>query len=594
MMKLSDFVFKYLHDYGIKDAFMLSGGGCMHLCDSIGKSKINYICCLHEQAVAISALAYAQYNNDLGVALVTTGPGGTNAVTGVAGAWAESVPLLVISGQVKTADIAGESGIRMLGFQEVPIVDIVKPITKYAVTVMEANEIKYHLEKAIYEAKTGRRGPVWLDIPLDIQMAIVDETSLKGFVPQNNNKNLDENVMDKIIEMITKAQRPTIIAGCGIRLAGAVDEFNAMVDMLNIPVMTTWKAADIIPFDHPMFFGRPGTAGQRPANFIQQNCDLLISIGARLDFGQIGYDHTTFAREAKKIVVDVDGKELKKFKFGVDVALEADAGELIKAILRRNVSKKDIGAWIECCVSWKNKYPIVLPEHREKQEYVSMYALSEELSNQMTADDIFVPGSSGMCSDVPMQVIDFKKGQRSLNSPGLGAMGYGVPSTIGACVASGRNRTICTNGDGGFQMNIQELETIKRLNLPIKFFVFNNDGYGSIKITQRNYFNGDYVGSNPESGVTLPNSVKIANAYGIKAFRLQDSNQIKQVVKEVLTCEGPAICEVIVDPMEVTMYKASNHIKPDGKAVARPLEDLAPFLPREEFYNNMIIKPIEE
>ena len=437
MMKLSDYVFKYLRDYGVKDAFMLSGGGCMHLCDSIGKSKINYVCCLHEQAVAISALAHAQYTNDLGVALVTTGPGGTNAVTGVAGAWAESVPLLVISGQVKTADLAGDSGIRMLGFQEAPIVDIVKPITKYAVTIKDSSEIKYHLDKAIYEAKTGRRGPVWLDIPLDIQMEQIDENNLKGFVPPQNNTSIDENVIDKVIELITKAQRPVFMAGCGVRIAGAVNEFITMVDMLNIPVLTTWKAADIIPFDHPMFFGRPGTAGQRPANFIQQNSDLIISIGARLDFGQIGYDHSTFAREAKKIVVDVDGKELGKFKFSIDIAVQADAGEFIKAIIKRNVSKRDIGSWIERCVEWKNKYTVVLPEHREKQEYVSMYALSEELSNQMTSDDLFVPGSSGMCSDVPMQVIDFKKGQRSLNSPGLGAMGYGVPSTIGACIASG-------------------------------------------------------------------------------------------------------------------------------------------------------------
>ncbi len=596
MIKLSDFVFKYLLEYGIKDVFMLSGGGCMHLCDSLGRSGLNYVCCLHEQAASIAALSYAQYNNDLGVALVTTGPGGTNAITGVSGAWVESVPLLIISGQVKISDIAGDSGVRMLGFQELPVADIVKPITKYAVTVTDPKEILFHLEKAIYIAKTGRPGPVWIDIPLDIQALQIDEKDLLRFTPPARIKeNTSPTTYKKVIEMINTSKRPVIMAGYGIRAGNAVSEFSELVDRLGIPVLTTWKGADLISFDNPYFFGRPGTAGQRAANFIQQNADLIISIGARLDFGQIGYEHSLFAREAIKIVVDVDSSELKKFKFKVDLPVCLDAKEFLNGMLSLDLVKKDCSDWIMHCKDWNERYPVVVTkEYMNKADYVSSYALAKVISDNMRHDDLFVPGSSGMCADIPMQVFNFKKGQRSINSPGLGSMGYGVPSAIGACIASGKKRTICTNGDGGFQLNIQELETIKRLNLPIKFFVINNDGYGSIKTTQRNYFEGFYVGTNPKSGVTLPQLTKIADAYGFSAFVISKSEMIKDIVVKVLECKGPVICEVIVDPVETIVFKASSYVNKEGKNVSKPLEDLYPFLPREEFYQNMIIEPIKE
>jgi acetolactate synthase-1/2/3 large subunit len=593
-VKLADHVFDYIKKLGVKDVFMLSGGGCMHLCDSLGRSGINYVCCLHEQGAAIAALAYSQYKNDFGVALVTTGPGSTNALTGVAGAWAESAPLMIISGQVKTADISGKSGVRMLGFQEAPVVDIVKPVTKYSVTVIDPLKIKYHLDKAVYIAKAGRPGPVWIDIPLDVQAAKINPAKLKGFKPEKEPARSLKKEALKVLSMIEKSQRPVIMAGYGIRISGAVNDFLKLVKMLGIPVLTTWKGADLLTDKNPYFFGRPGTAGQRGANFILQNSDLFISLGARLDFGQIGYEHSTFAREAKKIIVDIDPAELKKFKFNVDMPVKADCGSLIREITSLKPSPKKCGAWLDYCALVNNKYPVVLPEYKKKKKYVSTYALAEEISHSMKDGDIIVPGSSGMCGEIPMQVFKFKKGQRSLNSPGIGSMGFGVPSALGACVASGKKRVICTNGDGGFQLNIQELETIRRLNLPVKFFVLNNDGYASIKTTQRNYFGGFYVGSNCTSGVTLPNTIKIAKAYGFKAFYLDKTSSIKKEVKKIINSKGPAICEVMIDPMEAVAPKVSSAVGVDGKMFSKPLEDLYPFLPRPEFLKNMIIKPLKE
>ena len=593
-VKLADYVFDYIKKLGVKDVFMLSGGGCMHLCDSLGRSGINYICCLHEQGAAIAALAYSQYKNDFGVALVTTGPGSTNALTGVAGAWAESAPLMIISGQVKTADISGRAGVRMLGFQEAPIVDIVKPVTKYSVTVTDPLKIKYHLDKAVYIAKSGRPGPVWIDIPLDVQAAKINPAKLEGFKPVKEPARSLKKEALKVLSMIEKSQRPVIMAGYGIRLSGAVNDFLKLLKMLGIPVLTTWKGADLLTDENAYFFGRPGTAGQRGANFILQNSDLFISLGARLDFGQIGFEHSTFAREAKKIIVDIDPAELKKFKFNVDMPVKADCGSLIREMISLKPSPKKCGAWLDYCALVNKKYPVVLPEYKKKKKYISTYALAEEISHNMKDGDIIVPGSSGMCGEIPMQVFKFKKGQRSLNSPGIGSMGFGVPSALGACVASGKKRVICTNGDGGFQLNIQELETIRRLNLPVKFFVLNNDGYASIKTTQRNYFGGFYVGSNSTSGVTLPDTIKIAKAYGFKTFYLDKTSSIKKEVKKILNSKGPVICEVMIDPMETVAPKVASAVGVDGKMFSKPLEDLYPFLPRPEFLKNMIIKPIKE
>lgn len=604
MIKLSDFIMKFIAGQGIKNVFMLSGGGCMHLVDSVGRNKeLNYVCCLHEQVASFAAAAYAQYTNNFGVALVTTGPGGTNAMTGVAAAWTDSIPVLILSGQVKRSDIAGERKLRTLGYQEIDIVSIVKPITKYAVTVLEPDKIKYHLQKAVSLAKSGRPGPVWIDIPLDVQASMIDEDKLIEFIEKDysesafaNGSNRLEEKISEVFELINQSERPVIIAGYGIKTSQSENEFLRLIEKLGVPVLTTWKALDIIPEDHKLFFGRPGCIGQRGANFIQQNSDLIISIGARLDYGQIGYSHETFARTAKKVIVDIDAAELKKFNFWIDVGINMCAGKFISAMIKNAGKLKDVNrqVWINKCFEWGTKYPVVLPEHKNKKDYASTYALVDVLSDVSSENALFVPENSGAASEIVMQALRLKKGQRVITTNSLGAMGSGMPQSIGACVASGNKTTICVIGDGGFQLNIQDLETVRRLNLRIKYFVLNNDGYGSIKNMQRNYFKGHYVASNPSSGVTLPASEKIAAAYGIKYLVIKTNDDIEANVNEALAFEGPVICEVVVDPSEPTIPKLTSQVKSDGSMVSKPLEDLWPFLDREEFLENMIVEPLEE
>lgn len=600
MIKLSDFVFKFITKEKVGHVFLLSGGGCMHLVDSLGRNRdLEYIACQHEQAASIAADAYAQYTNNLGVALVTTGPGSTNAITGVAAAWVESIPLLIISGQVKRSDIAGPNGPRVLGFQEINTISLIKSITKYAITIMEPNEIRYHLEKAIYLAKSGRPGPVWIDIPLDVQATKINENKLKKFIPPTDNKTEKKEIIrqvEKTIKLINRSERPVIIAGYGIKIDKAENNFLRLVEKLKIPVLTTWKAIDLMPDTHKFFFGRPGAIGQRGANFIQQNADLLISIGARLDFGQIGYSYQNFARGAKKVIIDIDKAELKKFKFDAYLPICARAEEFIKEMTKQigKIKNNDFAPWLKKSREWKNKYPVVLAEYYKKKDYVSTYSLVNELAAQLTNKDLIVLGSSGACSDITMQAFKVKKGERIINMPGFGAMGFGLPSTVGACLASGKKRTICINGDGGFQLNIQELATVNYLNLPIKYFILNNKGYGSIRTTQRNYFSGFYVASGPESGVDLPDYTKVAQAYGIKSMKIIKQAGLENKIYKVLKMTGPVICEVMIDPNEPTSPKLTSQVKKDGSIISKPMEDLWPFLDRDEFINNMIVKPLDE
>ena len=590
-MNYAEYIFSRLKSFGVGHVFMLSGGGCMYLVDALGRSGIPFTCCLHEQAAAIAALAYAQYSGQLGVVLVTSGPGSTNAVTGVAAAWTESVPLLVLSGQVKRTDIGWLRGIRSKGVQETPISEIVKPITKYAVTMLEPSEVRMNFEKAIHSAMSGRKGPVWLDVPLDIQSFETDYNSLSGYTPPDDSVLIINNEeREKLNSFLLNSKRPVILAGYGIRASGAADAFIGCVSRLRIPVLTTWKAIDLLPDNHPYYIGRPGVAGQRAANLVIQNADLLICIGARLDSPQIGYEQQLFAREAKKVIVDIDPAELVKWSFDVDMPICSDVGSFIAAL--SEYAAPECAEWLEHCAKLKHKYPLVPEDHYVKTDYASLYVLAEEISNQITADDIIVPGSSGMGSDVSYQVTRIKDGQRMLNSPGLGSMGFGVPSSLGACIASGGRRTLCINGDGGFQMNIQDLETIKSLELPIKFFVINNNGYGSIRNTQRNYFNSHYVGSSADSGVSLPNLRDIGAAYGYNVFQIKHNNEIPDVVRAVLSSPSPAICEVLVDPDDTLQFRASSILLPDGTSQTAPIEDLFPRLPRKELYAAMFINPV--
>ncbi len=568
----------------------------MHLVDSLGRNKdLEFVSVIHEQSAAFAAEAYAEYSNGLGVALVTSGPGGTNALTGVAASWIESSPCLFISGQAKRADLIGARGVRSFGQQELDIVSMVKSIAKYAALVLDPNSIRLHLEKAVYLAGHGRPGPVWLDIPLDVQAAEIDPAALPGFdAPTAPSADAAlKRAVAETIALLKNSRRPVLLVGNGVRSAGAIPALHALLEKLRIPVLLTWKAVDMLPEDHPLYCGRPGGIGQRGANFTQQNSDCIVVVGARLDLVSVAFDHKGFARAAKKIFVDVDAAELGKFQTEIAVPVCADAGVFLRELLAQSGALQgyDCAPWLERAKNWSKKYPTVLPEYRETGTgRVSTYFLVDQLSDALTDSDLIVPGSSGACSDIVMQAFRIKRGQRLLNAPGLGAMGTGVPATIGACLASGRRRTICTNGDGGFQFNIQGLQTIHRLNLPIKFFVLNNDGYGSITSSQDAHF-GRRFGADPQSGLTLPNVRDVASAYGLKTARMTDNGEIGSVLREVLETPGPFVCEVMVSPDEPTQPRVKSRMGPDGRMVTMPMEDMSPPLDRAEFDANMLIAP---
>ncbi len=595
-MKLSDYVMDFVARQGVKHLFLLPGGGSMHLVDSAGRNAgFEYVCCLHEQACAFAAEAYAEYSQGLGAALVTTGPGGTNSVTGVAAAWMESASCLFLSGQVKRADRIADRGVRTMGPQEVDIVSIVRPITKYAVTVLEPESIRFHLEKAVYLATHGRRGPVWLDIPLDVQASAVDENALEGFTPEPAEPAEDlRGAVSAAIDLLNRAQRPVLFLGNGAR--GVGDDLRKLIELLQIPVLLTWKIADLLADDDPHYAGRPGGMGQRGANFTQQNADCVLLIGARLDRPQTAFSHRDFARAATKILVDVDPAEIAKMEMPIDVPVCADATAFIRELRRQagRLEPKNRTCWLKRARDWQERYPVVLPEYWETAGTVNTYVLMEVLSEETSPDDLFVPGSSGPCSDIFMQAFRVKRGQRIVNAPGLGAMGTGLPGTIGACLASGRRRTICVNGDGGFQLNIQELETVRRLNLPVKYFVLANGAYASIMATQRSHFQSRFVGSDPSSRMTLPDVTRVAAAYGIATAEIRDHGDLREGVRNVLSQDGPVVCAVHTSAEQATAPRVTSVMRADGVMVSKPMEDMWPFLSREEFLSNMIVPVVEE
>lgn len=599
-MKLSDYVVQKIADQGVKHVFMLPGGGAMHLNDSLARrNDIEYISTLHEQAAAIAAEAYARVTNNLGVALVTTGPGGTNAVTGIAGAYLDSTPCLFLSGQVKRADLKRDSGVRILGVQEIDMVSIVTPITKYAVTIMEPASIRYEMEKALYLARSGRPGPVWVEFPLDVQGVQVDPERMEGFTPPPPDREaagppLAEQVA-RAIAMLNEAERPVILAGNGIRLAGAMEEFLRTVERLRIPVLTTWLGLDLIPHDHPLCFGRPGAIAPRGANFTLQNCDLLLAIGTRMDMALTAYAHDRLARAARKIMVDIDPAEIRKMRTPIHLPVVADAGEFLRELLRQadKVRPVDRSGWINWCQVRKEKYPLVLPQHRAQKGAVSMYHFSEVLSDELEENDVIASSSSGFHAEIFLLCFQVKKGQRIFHNRGTGSMGFGLPASIGACLASGRRRTVSVDGDGGIQMNIQELATVARLKLPIKTFVINNNGYASNRNSQRNYFNL-LIGADPESGLYLPDIKAVAAAYGLDTACIDSTDNLRESIRDVLRRPGPVVCEVVVPPDEERMPVVKSQPRADGSMVSKPLEDLWPFLDREEFLSNMIIPPVAE
>lgn len=607
-IRLADYVADFLVDHGVTDCFSVVGGGAMHLNDALGhKEGLKMTYNHHEQACAMAAEAYARLDNRIAAVCVTTGPGGTNAITGVLGGWLDSIPMFIISGQVRydtTARFAEKKAgavVRAMGDQEYDIVKSVTPMTKYAVMIEDPLTIRYALEKAWHLAGTGRPGPVWVDIPVNYQGSYIETEELKGYDPSEDDALLppevDDTIIQTVLEKIRNADRPVFHAGYGIRLSGGYEYFRKVVEKLNIPVVTYWNAVDLIEDEHPLYCGRAGNMGDRPGNFAIQNADLILAIGTRISIRQVGYNWDTWARAAEVIMVDIDQGEMKKPTLHVDLPIWADAKDFLKkldeAVSDPVFRKED---WIQTAQRWKRDYPAVLPRQWEENDRsANVYAFVRYLSSCLKENSLTAV-SNGACCVVGNQAYVIQKGSRMANNSAVASMGYGLPAAIGTCIGGGRRETICLEGDGSIMMNLQELQTILTNRLPIKIFLINNEGYHSIRITQSNIFSEHTrVGIGPESGdLSFPEYKKIAEAFGYPYFCAHSNAEMKAVVDQVLSMEGAVFCEIFTDTAQVWEPKSSGRKLPDGTMVSPPLEDLAPFLPREELKKNMFIPLVDE
>ena len=581
MIKISDYIVQFIEEKGVQHVFMLAGGMAMHINDSLGNSsKLRPICMLHEQSCAYAAESYARITNNLGVVVATSGPGAINVLNGVAASWIESTPLLVITGQCKREDIAKDPNLRQLGIQEVNIVEMAKPITKYAVQISDPNKIKYELEKAVSIATTGRKGPVLIDIPLDIQATKIELKQLESYNNLNSAQIIDENQILQLVELLSKAKRPLIYAGAGIYMANAILNFRKLIDNLKIPVLVHWNAIGILEYEHPQYVGIPGAVGQRAANFAIQTCDLLITIGTRLSLMQTGYNYAEYAKNAKIVMVDIDEAELNKTTIFPYLKINADAGEFINSILDRyDITIRDYSSWLNLIHKWRLSFPTIKDEWRKNKDYVNSFVLAETISKCMSENDIYVGGRAGTCVDAIIQGFQ-PRYNIAYVTKGLSAMGNGLPAAIGGAYATGK-KIVCMNGDGGFVMNIQELEVIYRDNLPIKIFILDNNGYSTIRATQKGVFDGHFVGCSIESGLTIGNIKKISEAYGIKTHTINSSVNLENEVKRVLEGNEPMVCVVKTAPDQPIEPRQANYKKADGQLASRPLEDMRPLLEPE-------------
>lgn len=580
MIRVADYVMNFLAERGVCHCFVLPGGGAMHLNDALGRcEKLEYTVFLHEQALAIAAESYGQHRNFPGVGLVTSGPGSTNAITGVTAGFIDSTPMFMLSGQAKRSDLKHGTGVRQMGSQEVDIVAMITPVTKYAFQILEPESIRYHLERAWYECTSGRMGPVWLDIPLDVQGALVDEDELKGFTPPEE-ADFELHIAE-VKTMLEGSKRPLMLVGNGTKLSGSVDRYIQFAEKHNIPVILTWKSIDAMDHKHPLNFGCPGIMGTRYANFIVQNCDCLLVCGSRLDPSLTAFNSADFARNARKIMVDIDEAEMRKIK-GVELKITAPADKFIEALEKAETTCSGAKEWLDFCGEVKAEYPVFEESAQEWDNGVDLYCFTEELFKALTADDVVVPESSGAAGEVTYHGMKVKKGQKIKNAAGLGSMGFGLPYAIGAAIANDRKRTVLINGDGAFQMNVQELETVARLKLPVKMFIWDNNGYGSIVNTQRNMFQGFLVGSDVGSGLTLPDVCKQAAAYGIRTLEVRENSNLAAAIAETLSGDDPVLCKVVVTPDHKTKPRVQAEKLPDGRMISHPLEDMWPYLPEEE------------
>ena len=619
-VRLADYVADFLVKKGITDCFMVVGGGAMHLNDALGhKEGLRCIFQHHEQASAIAAEGYARLENKPALCCVTTGPGGTNAITGVVGAWLDSIPMFVLSGQVRYDTTSRYCNaftdgmkLRAVGDQEYDITNSVSAMCKYAVMIEKPEEIRYHLERAWHLMSTGRPGPVWLDIPVNFQGMEIETDGLKGYDPAEDSDKQDvadevsEGTVKEVLEMIKGAKRPVFYAGWGIRLSGAHDTFLRVVEKLGIPVCTYWDAIDLIETENPLYTGRAGNMGERAGNFAVQNADVILAVGNRLPIRVTGYNFGSWAREAKVIMVDIDAAELKKPTIHVEKPIHADAADFLSkmeklldesgAVPYFKNDASDGYDWCEVCRNWKKDYPVVLDRHKDEDDgFANAYAAFDMISRSLPEGAVTIT-SNGTCCVAGHQTWYIKKGSRFFNNNAIASMGYGLPAAIGACYANGLKEVICLEGDGSIMMNLQELQTLVTNRLPVKVYLINNSGYHSIRQTQTNLFgHHTKVGIGPESGdLSFPSYEKLAAAFGIPYKAAHANSEVQALIDFANATEGPVICEIFVSTTQFFEPKNSARKTEDGKIVSPPLEDLAPFLPRDEFLKNMYITPLEE
>jgi len=595
MIRLADYVMQCLTAHGIRHAFLVTGGAAMHLNDAIGRNpNLSYFCVHHEQAAAMAADGYVRVSGRMALVQVTGGPGGINALNGVFGAWTDSLPMVVISGQSRRETLVSSTSLplRQLGDQEANIVRMVEGITKYAVQIQDPLSVRYHLEKALYLARHGRPGPVWLDIPMDVQWAVVEPSSLKGFEPSDEElgpsfAQLQEARLKKVLERMAAAHRPVIYAGSGVRLSGQHELFLRLADRLQIPVVAAWNSNDLVPNVHPVYAGRPGTLGDRPGNFTVQNSDFLLILGCRLNIRLVSYNWKSFAPRAFKVMVDVEEAEMKKPTLSIDLPVHADLRDFLPAMerLTQNWVPRH-PAWLNWCRERVARYPVVLPEYWKLREKVNPYCFMECLSDQLQDREVVVCGDGTACVTA-FQAIRIRPGMRLFHNSGCASMGYDLPAAVGAAVAlAGEQRIICLAGDGSLMMNLQELQTVAGHRLPIKLFVLNNQGYHSIRQTQQNFFPENILGCGEDSGLSFPDFGKVAAAFGFPFYRCHHHGEMEKVIRETLAVPGPAVCEVMLDLGQGFAPKLSSRRLADGRMETAPLQDMAPFLSRDELREN--------
>ena len=597
-MRVADFIIQYIHDeLGVSHIFTVTGAGLMHLTDAIALNKnIVGVTPHHEQTASMALEAYSRASENFGVGMFTTGPGSTNAITGLGGAWQDSVPCLFIGGQVKRSETSANSkvpNLRQFGVQELNMIPIVESLCKYAVTLNEPEKVKFELEKAVYLAKTGRPGPVWLEIPMDVQGAQIIPDDLESYTPPTSENLFDDDKFAVLIDLLNKSKRPVIIAGQGVRIAHALDIFEKFINTSGIPVVTTYLGIDTLKQDNIHYVGKTGVKGDRPANLAMQNSDLIISIGSSLHVSVIGYDYKQFARAAKKVIIDVDKTSHKKNTIDIDLFIQSDAKDILDKLLDlcHNSKLSEYSEWLKKCNFWKEKYRVCLPEYENEKDGINSYLFIDQLSKQSSENDIFISDAGGTYYSMSQGIQLTKQNQRYITSGAMATMGYSLPAAIGVAFAT-NNRVLAITGDGSLQQNIQELQTLIQYNLPVKLFVLNNDGLNSTRAMQKNYFESRLFGESKTSGISFPDTLKVSEAYGIKAIRIDSYENLPKVIDDVLSYDGPVVCDVVVPREQLIIPTVGSKVNDDGSMTSRPLEDMLPFLDRDEYRSNLYVDEV--